>query len=386
MVKVGASLIELPEREIQGTREADPDQVRRQQPRRRGLHHCELTYGPSDRQPQRDDGEQARADVLGAEEERCPRSVDDELNCVGRQRRTSPAMVAFSPNDPCGSAHHHVEHGPHRCKPAIGRRPARLRQQGITMTPPPPGAQGRRDEGREDQPIRPRVAAAVAGRAFNRDSHLRCGLKDRDQTKSAMAAVICDHPNQGIRVANASQTNPDSHSTAAATAASRRESLCRISARNCARAASSSCNRRPPCAASRTAVRNTCGTCCSAISVSGQRARTCRSMARGLVLARIHLRKYGCAVCHRSSSGYNCRPRPSMLNSVFCSRINCGCTCMSKRRAVSNSRSSTCAKDMSFRGLLNIGSQTVRTAVSSSSTRVPRGTHPDSTCSAATRA
>ena len=49
-----------------------------------------------------------------------------------------------------------------------------------------------------------------------------------------------------------------------------------------------------------------------------------------------------------------------MLKSVFCSRINCGCTCMSKRRAVSNSRNSTCANEISLSGLLKIGSQTVR--------------------------
>ena len=60
--------------------------------------------------------------------------------------------------------------------------------------------------------------------------------------------------------------------------------------------------------------------------------------------------------------------------------------CMSKRRAVSNSRSSTCAKEISLSGLLNMGSHTVRTADSSSSTRVPLGTQPDSTCRAATRA
>jgi hypothetical protein len=30
------------------------------------------------------------------------------------------------------------------------------------------------------------------------------------------------------------------------------------------------------------------------------------------------------AVCQMSSSGYSCRPRPSMFSSVFCSRISCG--------------------------------------------------------------
>src|SRR3984957_19442699 len=103
-----ASLIELPEREIQGACEADPDQVWRQEPRCRGLHHRKLSYGPNDRQPQSDDDEQARADVPGTEEQRCPRSIDDELNRVGRERRTSPAMVAFAPNEPCGGAHHRV--------------------------------------------------------------------------------------------------------------------------------------------------------------------------------------------------------------------------------------------------------------------------------------
>ena len=58
---------------------------------------------------------------------------------------------------------------------------------------------------------------------------------------------------------------------------------------------------------------------------------------------------------------------------------------MSKRRAVSNSRSSTCPKEISFSGLLKIGSHTVRTAASSSSTRVSAGTQPESTCSSATR-
>ena len=96
-------------------------------------------------------------------------------------------------------------------------------------------------------------------------------------------------------------------------------------------------------------------------------------------------RSTGAAVCQMSRSGYNWRPRPSTFSKVFCSRINCGCTCMLKRRAVANSRMSTNAKEISFRGLLKMGSQTVRTADSSSSTRVPLGTQPDSTCSAAIR-
>ena len=74
-----------------------------------------------------------------------------------------------------------------------------------------------------------------------------------------------------------------------------------------------------------------------------------------------------------------------MLSSVFCSRISCGCTSMLKRREISNSRSRIVPKEMSFSGLSKIGSHTVRTADSISSTRVPAGTQPDSTCSTATR-
>ena len=58
---------------------------------------------------------------------------------------------------------------------------------------------------------------------------------------------------------------------------------------------------------------------------------------------------------------------------------------MLKRRDAWNSRSSTMPSEMSFSGLSNTGSSTARTAFSSSSTRVPSGTQPDSTCSSATR-
>ena len=49
-------------------------------------------------------------------------------------------------------------------------------------------------------------------------------------------------------------------------------------------------------------------------------------------------------------------------------------------RAVWNSRSSTTPNEMSLSGLLKIGSHTARTAASNSSTRVPAGTQPESTC------
>ena len=42
-------------------------------------------------------------------------------------------------------------------------------------------------------------------------------------------------------------------------------------------------------------------------------------------------------------------------------------------------------EQMSFNGLSNIGSQTLRIADSNSSTRVPAGTQPESTCNCATR-
>ena len=51
--------------------------------------------------------------------------------------------------------------------------------------------------------------------------------------------------------------------------------------------------------------------------------------------------------------------RPSMLNSVFCSSMSCGCTSMLKRRAVWNRRSKSWAKEMSFRGLLKIDRKSV---------------------------
>ena len=50
-----------------------------------------------------------------------------------------------------------------------------------------------------------------------------------------------------------------------------------------------------------------------------------------------------------------------------------------------DSRISTWAKEISDSGLLKIGSQTVRTADSSWSTRVPCGTQPESRCSFAIR-
>ena len=74
-----------------------------------------------------------------------------------------------------------------------------------------------------------------------------------------------------------------------------------------------------------------------------------------------------------------------MLSSVFCSSTSCGCTSMWKRRAVWNSRTSTCPNEISFSGRSKFGSHTVRIAASKSSIRVSGGTHFDSTCSSATR-
>ena len=68
-----------------------------------------------------------------------------------------------------------------------------------------------------------------------------------------------------------------------------------------------------------------------------------------------------------------------MFSSVFCSSTSCGCTSMLNRRAVSKRRSNTVAKLISASGLLKMGSHTVRTANSNSSTRVSGGTQPEST-------
>ncbi len=108
---------------------------------------------------------------------------------------------------------------------------------------------------------------------------------------------------------------------------------------------------------------------------------TCRTLSR----SRIHSRRMGLAVCQISSSGYRSRPNPSTFSRVFCSRMSCGCTSMLKRREISNSRTRMLPKDTSFNGRLKIGSSTVRTADSISSTRVLAGTQPDSTCRSATR-
>ena len=58
---------------------------------------------------------------------------------------------------------------------------------------------------------------------------------------------------------------------------------------------------------------------------------------------------------------------------------------MWKRRAVWKSLSSSRPKEISFSGRSKMGSHTARMAISNSSTRVPRGTQPDSTWSSATR-
>src|SRR3990167_3792335 len=48
------------------------------------------------------------------------------------------------------------------------------------------------------------------------------------------------------------------------------------------------------------------------------------SFARSIKLCclRIHDSKKGFPVLHKSSSGYNCRPNPSILSNVFCKSIN----------------------------------------------------------------
>ncbi|MNP10889.1 hypothetical protein D3C76_1030530 [compost metagenome] len=74
-----------------------------------------------------------------------------------------------------------------------------------------------------------------------------------------------------------------------------------------------------------------------------------------------------------------------MFNRVFCSRTNCGCTSMLKRRAVWNRRISTWPKEISFNGFSKIGSHTVRIAASNSLSLVSAGTQPESMCNCATR-
>ena len=108
----------------------------------------------------------------------------------------------------------------------------------------------------------------------------------------------------------------------------------------------------------------------------------CRDLIspEGPMRLRIQVSRKGCAVLHRSRSGYSWRPRPSTFSRVFCSRTSCGCTSMLKRRAVWNSRSRKCPKEMSFRGF----SKMVRMAASNSLTRVSAGTQPDWMCNSAT--
>ena len=54
------------------------------------------------------------------------------------------------------------------------------------------------------------------------------------------------------------------------------------------------------------------------------------ALVRFLTIARqpscccIQRSKNGLAVCHKSRSGYSCRPSPSMLSKVFCSSTSCG--------------------------------------------------------------
>ena len=74
-----------------------------------------------------------------------------------------------------------------------------------------------------------------------------------------------------------------------------------------------------------------------------------------------------------------------MFSSVFCSSTSCGWISTWKRRDIWNRRISTMPSEISRSGRSKYGSHTVRTAPSSSSTRVPGGTQPDSMCSSATR-
>ena len=77
------------------------------------------------------------------------------------------------------------------------------------------------------------------------------------------------------------------------------------------------------------------------------------------------------------------RAKPSVLSRVFWSRISCGCRVNSYFWAVRNSLATTSAIEISANGRVKYGSQTDRTAASSSSRRRWPGIQPACTCSLA---
>jgi hypothetical protein len=104
--------------------------------------------------------------------------------------------------------------------------------------------------------------------------------------------------------------------------------------------------------------------------------RIALSVARGPCRRRQIFSSTGFAVAQMSMRGCKSRPTPSMFSSVFWRRISCGCSVSSCRRAIWNSLTTTSASEISLSGRVKYGSQIVRTAASSSSSRVVAGIQP----------
>ena len=263
--------------------------------------------------------------------------IEHAVEPLRREGGARVSMIALAPNQPRGGAHQQVQHGPHRAEPAIRGRPGGLRERRI------PGTGSGRAAGREKRAERPRrrrrgrrsrseranSAAHCARGSWSRFSigilTRPCHFNDRYQMNNTTAALICAQPNQRRqrtqRQPHASRTTTERRRDGDIAAAVRMQQFA-AQLRDAAglRPAIAGGPRRPRAPPFETAA--AAASTPRPYRAAGRAMRL--SSVRGLMRSRIHCRRIGCAVFHRSSSGYSSRPSPSMLSSVFCSRISCG--------------------------------------------------------------
>ena len=102
--------------------------------------------GRDDGQPDQNDVDEAEIGAVQAEEERRPRSVENELHSIHRQRQAGAGEAGFPPDQPAGDRNHHIEYGPHRGEKPVRRPPGRLLQLLVPFARPKPCAGQRREE------------------------------------------------------------------------------------------------------------------------------------------------------------------------------------------------------------------------------------------------
>jgi hypothetical protein len=127
----GPVLVPDPNRQVQGTREADPGQIRNKQPSGQVPKPKKQSHRCQDGEPQQQDLHHRYSNSMAAKEDEAPAKVQGQLHPEQQQRPAPQLRIRAFPDHPRGDGHQRIEDRPDRPKNRVGRIEAGLRQPRI---------------------------------------------------------------------------------------------------------------------------------------------------------------------------------------------------------------------------------------------------------------